>query len=164
MPGKTQINPNYISKYAYILAYIVSVKDDRMFCSITDFETKSDSQITINKEELSETNEAILIVSSLCHKSAFGSELEIVAKEFEKYVHMPIISMGVLLYIQNSLEDTKYYSSSFHSISTHIHFYLLRKIIFLHPFQHSTVFNLLVKCYELNPDLDALETVLFFLL
>lgn len=146
----TNVQANHLKKYAFILAYAASHNH-----------TDSDQ---VNKERLNTTLTAIQEVSMLCKESkAYSSQANLqLGKQFDKYLQVNIASCGILKYIETSLNDLNYYGTPSASVTTPMFFYLLRRIIVLHPFQRDSVFKLLKNCFELNPSLDALAVVRIF--
>lgn len=141
----------YLKKYAFILAYATVVSDKE--------EKKEEDQT-----KLKETHLAIETISSLCKQSKprLGKEFRLLGKEFDKYLCIPVISIGVLRYIRSSFEERSYYTSTSFPSSKLIFYYLLRRICLLHPLHQSSVFEFYVSIFQANLEIDAATTVCFY--
>ncbi|EFA75412.1 TH1 family protein [Heterostelium album PN500] len=133
------------SKWIYIVAFCVSVPNTT---------TSLDSI----KEELNETIRAIDKVQSICQSNPLGSELQNVVPILKEYLELPIISMGILQWIQSNLMN-KTNISSYNTLCTPVYFEFLREICLKHPLHRQVILRILVNFFELETDLDALAAL-----
>jgi len=141
------VSPNYITKYFYVLAYAVSVKDERIFGGKLD------------KELLHPTMNALKMIQPICQGNTFGSELQAAAHDLRTNLSFPVIAMGVLQWIRANLTDPTYYVTSIKTARTPFYLELLRDIAYKHPFQRDAVHRVLQECFKIDYDLDALAAV-----
>ena len=98
-PGST-INPDHKDKYLHILAYAASVYD-----SATSSEP--------HKEELESTKKAIESAHMICSRaSASHAELQVEIPTLFDVVKHPIVSVGVLRWVEHTLTDPTFFEEA----------------------------------------------------
>ncbi|KAL6062165.1 putative Endonuclease III [Balamuthia mandrillaris] len=147
-PNKS-LNPAHKVKYLHVLAFAVSVRDER------HFQEETGERGTIHKGDFAETLKALKTVQPICQTNHFGSELLAAARDLKENIVYPVVAMGVLHWIQTNLTSTSYYKTSFNTLGNRVYLELLREISYRHPLQRPTVLDVLVDCFEVDYDLDA---------
>ena len=103
-PGST-INPDHKDKYLHILAYAASVYD-------------SSSSGEPHKEELESTKKAIESAHMICSRaSASHAELQVEIPTLFDVVKHPIVSVGVLRWVEHTLTDPTFFEEAAESSS-----------------------------------------------
>jgi negative elongation factor C/D len=142
------INPQHKSKYFYVLAYAASVR-----------EIGVGENRVVDRSLLSSTIEALEAVQPICQRNSFGSELQAAIPLLKSNLAHPVVSMGLLHWIRSNFTDPSYYTTSYNTLCTPLHLDLLREICARHPLQRPTVLDILVKSFEMEPELDALAAL-----
>eukprot|EP00731_Ephydatia_muelleri_P026694 Em0018g794a len=89
------INPDHKEKYLYILAYAVSVYNQ---------------EEGPNKEELEATKKAIETAHVICSRASDShAELQVEVPTLFDCIRYPVVSMGVLLWVEHTLTDTTFF-------------------------------------------------------
>ena len=102
-PGST-INPDHKDKYLHILAYAASVFDS--------------SAGEPHKEELESTKKAIESAHQICSRaSASHAELQVEIPTLFEVVKHPIVSVGVLRWVEHTLTDPTFFEEAAESSS-----------------------------------------------
>ena len=102
-PG-SNINPDHKDKYLYILAYAASVYDSTL-----------DEP---HKEELESTKKAIESAHMICSRaSASHAELQVEIPTLFEAVKHPIVSVGVLRWVEHTLTDPTFFEEAAESSS-----------------------------------------------
>lgn len=102
-PGST-INPDHKEKYLHILAYAASVYDS----------STSEPQ----REELDSTKKAIESAHMICSRaSASHAELQVEIPTLFEVIKHPIVSVGVLRWVEHTLTDPTFFEEAAESSS-----------------------------------------------
>jgi len=137
--SRSTINQEHKSKYIYILAYASSVCDDWNF--------KSGSRVKLDKTELKGTSEAIEKIHTLISMAKGSIEILEALDTFYQCLRFPVVSIGVLNWIENEFEDT-----AFSNNQCPIHLALIDEITCCHPLLHRKIFELFVQLFEKHYD------------
>jgi len=147
------MNMKFLPKFAYVLAYAVSVKDGRVTSE------QSAGEAAVDKSQLEATREKVMTVSRLCIRRSGDAQQESIAQQLDRHLGLPVIGMGILLYVGSFLRRGTFYSSSYSSACTPVYLHLLRRIAELHSLQRPSVFAVLCDCFHVRLDLDALAAL-----
>lgn len=135
-PGST-VNPDHKEKYIYLLAYATSVYERE----------DDDDERDIIKDELTATQEAIETAHSICC-SANDSHTELLSRISTLFssLRFPIVSMGVLRWVEATLTDTSFYEISAEASSLFL--VLLDEIASCNHLHHHFILDLLKRLLE----------------
>ncbi|XP_002739542.1 negative elongation factor D [Saccoglossus kowalevskii] len=144
-PG-AKVNPEHRSKYVYVLAYAVCVHES----------WQQGRRLSINKDELKATSQAIERVHHLCCNESKGAqELTAEIQVLYQCIRYPIVAVGVLFWVKQTVADPGYFQRM--TDHTPLHLALLDEVSNCHPLHHDTVLQLLKDLFEkIYPDLDVL--------
>ncbi|XP_065840924.1 negative elongation factor D-like [Oscarella lobularis] len=142
----TSVRPQFISKYAYLLAYMSSVQET----------WEEGGRVSIDSEEMQPTLAAISRAQILCQQSSHSpSDLLSELAEFYELLTYPSVSMGVLRWVQGIVADPNCFNLT--TETTPVQLVILDEICSLHPLQRNRVLSLLISVFEVNyPDLEVL--------
>ena len=65
----------------------------------------------------------------------------------------------MLYWIRTNFLDPTYYTTSYNTLCTPLHLDLLREVCATHALQRHAVLDILVKSFEMEPELEALAAV-----
>ncbi|KAG1664297.1 Negative elongation factor C/D [Nymphon striatum] len=143
-PG-SKINPDHKPKYIYILAYAVSV-----------YETfKKNVRKVPNKDELTQTTQAIEKVHNICNEKKSSFELISDVNVLFQYIRFPVVATGVIHWVDYTVFDKSYFKLS--TEQTPFHLALLDEVVTCHTTLHKKVLDLLIRLFESpQEELDVL--------
>jgi len=138
-PGSA-INPDHKDKYLHIFAYAVSVHQDSGQSHMEDFQ---------------ETKKAIEMAHQICMRaSASHAELQVEIPTLFECMKMPVVSMGVIRWVEHTLTDSTFFAEAAESSSLFL--VLLDEVTARHNLQHPYVLELLKKLIEASyPTLEV---------
>ncbi len=137
-------NPEHKSKYSYILAYATSVSEQY---------DNSNERVSINKNELEETQLAIENAHTICLENKASSDILGDLNELFKCMMYPVVSIGIIKWIEWIITDPSYFKLNTDSCPIHLIF--LDEIVLNQKILHDRVMHLLIKLFHFNfPDLD----------
>lgn len=113
----------------------------------------------MDRTALEYTIEGLESIQPICQRNLFGSELQSNLPLLKAKLKLPVVSMGILYWIRSNFLDPNYYLTTYGALSTPMHIDLLREICSNHPLQHPAILDLLVKTFEMEPELEALAAV-----
>ncbi|XP_065071268.1 negative elongation factor D-like [Rhopilema esculentum] len=149
-PG-SHINPEHKSKYTYILGYSAAVYEN----------WKNGVRLSVSKDELKGTVQAIDRVHSVCSRE-IGGTLQLSSEVGMLYqcIRYPVVAMGILRWVEECLSGNNYLKVM--TDSTPIHLVLLDEVSTCHPIQHPLVLKLLIKLFSASyPGLETLVELEF---
>lgn len=144
-PG-VKLNVEHRPKYVYLLAYAASVCETYPKKGVTS--TKS-----VNKEELKATEKAVDRVSQICSTKKGSTELIAELSTLYEYIKVPVVSVGVVRWVEVTVLEPTYFQLCVESTPTHLA--LLDEVAGCHPLLHPRLLNLLISLFESKQ--DALE-------
>lgn len=131
-PG-SNINPDHKEKYLYILAYAASVYDQPSGVAY--------------KEELEGTKKAIESAHAVCSRiNVSYAELQVEIPTLFEYIKHPVVSMGVLRWVEFTLTDPTFFEVA--AESSALFLVLLDEIAASHKLQHPFILALLKRLIE----------------
>ncbi len=129
-PGSA-INPDHKDKYLHVLAYAVSVYED------SDLNQPC-------MDDFHETKKAIEMAHIICMRaSASHAELQLEIPTLFECMKMPVVSMGVIKWVEHTLTDATFFEEAAESSSLFL--VLLDEVTSCHNLQHPYVLDLLKK-------------------
>lgn len=132
-PGST-INPDHKEKYLYILAYAISIHDD-----------KSTGEPCL--KEFQNTKKAIETAHMICSRASVShAELQVEVPTLFECMKIPIVSMGVIRWVEHTLIDPTFFEEAAESSSLFL--VLLDEATSCHTLQHPYILELLKKLIE----------------
>ena len=139
----TQIQESFMRKYAFIVAHA---------CSYQPGESEAE-----NTKQRDRLIMAIRGISALCKSPEPVSKEEFVkaGRILDEHLDVSIASAGVLRFVSARLTNPNFYSTPAGDFSIPMFFYILRRIVVTHPFQQSSVFEILKKCFSIETSLDS---------
>ncbi|KAG9509055.1 Negative elongation factor D, partial [Fragariocoptes setiger] len=144
-PG-SRINPEHKPKYIYLLAYAASVVEH----------TKKGNRKSSNKEQLEHTLSALERVATICQEKRGSTELSNEVATLYSYLRIPVVAMGILLWVKNTVTEPNYFQLS--TEHTPIHLAFLDEISSNHNTLHGKVLELLISLMEYIPeDMEDLQ-------
>ena len=140
-PGAA-INPDHKDKYLHVLAYAVSVYQD------TDASEPC-------MDDFQQTKKAIEMAHIICMRaSASHAELQVEIPTLFECMKMPVVSMGVIRWVEYSLTDPTFFEEAAESSSLFL--VLLDEVTSCHNLQHPYVLELLKKLIKASyPTLEV---------
>ncbi|XP_055371165.1 negative elongation factor D [Condylostylus longicornis] len=138
-----KINPEHKSKYIYLLAYAASVVD-------TPGKKGPQGKRTLNKEELKSTSQAIEKVHQICNVNKGSTELIAELSTIYNCIRYPVVGVGVIRWIENTVTEPSYFKLSTDSCPTHLA--ILDEVASIHSSLHGTILNLLIRLFESKQD------------
>ena len=140
-PGSA-INPDHKEKYLYVLAYAVSVYDDKL-----------SSEPCL--DEFQQTKKAIETAHFICSRASVShAELQVEIPSLFNSMKIPIVSMGVVRWVEHMLTDPTFFEEAAESSSLFL--VLLDEATSCHSLQHPYILELLKKLIEASyPTLEV---------
>ncbi|XP_050395724.1 negative elongation factor D [Patella vulgata] len=132
----SRVNPDHKSKYMYLLAYAASVVDI----------LKKGGRKSVNKEELKPTIQALEKTQSLCTENKASSELIADVGTLFQCLKFPVVSMGVLKWVDHTVSEPSYFKLN--TDHTPIHLVLVDEIATNHILLHQKALDLLIRLFE----------------
>ncbi|XP_048254735.1 negative elongation factor D-like [Haliotis cracherodii] len=143
-PG-TRVNPDHKHKYIHLLAYAASVIDTH----------KKGGRKTINRDELKPTVQALEKTQALCAENKGASELIADISTLFTCLRFPVVSMGVLKWVDYTVSDASYFKLN--TDHTPLHLVMVDEIVTNHVLLHQKALDLLVRVFESSfEELDVL--------
>ncbi|KFB47957.1 hypothetical protein ZHAS_00016024 [Anopheles sinensis] len=136
------------SKYLYLLGYAASVVE----------KPRKKGVIRIaNREELNDTICAIEKAHSICNASHSSTELLRHIKTLFSCIRFPVVAVGVIRWVQDTVTEPSYFKICTESYSLHLA--LLDEVAVEHaPLLHDQILRLLIHLFESQQDeLEILE-------
>jgi negative elongation factor C/D len=129
-PGSA-INPDHKDKYLYVLAYAVSGHD------------KPDQ----SQEEFQHTKKAVETAHQICSRASVShAELQVEIPTLFECMKVPVVSMGVVRWVEHMLTDSTFFEEAAESSSLFL--VLLDEATSCHSLQHPHVLELLERLIE----------------
>jgi len=142
---RAKINPGHLHKYVFILAYAASVSEIR----------HKGKRQSIFDDELQSTSTAIDEVHQLVLSAKGQVELLSEMKNLYLNIKYPVVAMGVLKWIEQTVSDAKYFERQMDH--TPLHLILLDEVVTCHDLLHRDALKLLVSLFERTfSELDTL--------
>lgn len=138
-----KINPEHKSKYIYLLAYASSV------CDVPG-KKGSQSKRNINKEELKPTIQAIEKAHGICNMNKGSQELIAELQSLYNCLRFPVVGVGVIRWIENTVTEPSYFKLSTDSCPPHLA--VLDEVASLHSSLHGSILSLLIRLFESKQD------------
>lgn len=141
----SRINPEHKAKYIYLLSYAASVTETY----------KKGVRKNIKKEELKPTTQALEKVQALCAENKNASELIVDVSTLFQCIKFPVIAIGVLKWVDETVSDKSYFKLN--TDHTPLHLVLVDEIVTNHLLLHQKALDLLVRLFESSfEELDVL--------
>ncbi|KAL3859935.1 hypothetical protein ACJMK2_010114 [Sinanodonta woodiana] len=141
----SHLNPEHKPKYIFLLSYAASVTE--MY--------KKGVRKSINKDELKPTQQAMEKVQLLCAENKNSSDLIGHVSTLFQCVKFPVIAIGVLKWVDDTVSDASYFKLN--TDHTPHHLVLLDEITTNHLLLHQKALDLLTRLFESTfEDLDVL--------
>lgn len=149
-----KINPEHKSKYIHLLAYAASVCE-------TPAKKGIQSKRTINKDELASTVQAIEKVHAICNVTKGSNELIADFQTLYNCIRFPVVGVGVIRWIENTVTEPSYFKLSTDSCPPHLA--VLDEVANVHASLHGQILALLIRIFESKQDeLEILVQVSIF--
>lgn len=136
-----KINPEHKSKYIHLLAYAASV------CETV---SKKGQQRSINKDELKSTIQAIEKVNAICNVNLGSTELIAELSTLYNCIRFPVVGVGVIRWIENTVTEPSYFKLSTDSCPPHLA--VLDEVANTHLSLHGQILRLLIQLFESKQD------------
>ena len=132
-PGSA-INPDHKDKYLHVLAYAVSVHE-------------KDPESEQSMEDFHHTKKAVETAHMICSRaSGSHAELQVEIPTLFECMKVPIVSMGVVRWVEHMLTDSTFFEEAAESSSLFL--VLLDEATSCHNLQHPHILELLKKLIE----------------
>lgn len=138
-----KINPEYKSKYVFLLAYAASVSE-------TAAKKGSNKQKVLHKDELKATMQAIEQVHSICNLNKGSTELVAEIQSLYSCIRFPVVGVGLIRWIENCVLEKSFFKLC--TESTPIHLAILDEVANVHSSLHDSILKLLIKLFESKQD------------
>lgn len=138
-----KINPEHKSKYIYLLAYAASVCE-------TQSKKGSKQNRIINKDELKSTTQAVEKVHAICNVHKGSAELIADFQTLYTCIRYPVVGVGVIRWIENTVTEPSYFKLSTDSCPPHLA--VLDEVANVHPSLHGKILQLLIRIFESKQD------------
>uniref|UniRef100_A0A336LKN1 CSON012526 protein n=1 Tax=Culicoides sonorensis TaxID=179676 RepID=A0A336LKN1_CULSO len=139
-----KLNPEHKNKYIYLLAYAASV------CESTPKNGQQISKKTLNKDELKTTIQAIEKVHAICNVNKGSSELIPDLSTMYQCIKYPVVAVGVIRWIENTVTEASYFKLC--TDSCPVHLVILDEVATLHTSLHDQILQLIIKLFESKQD------------
>lgn len=139
-----KINPEHKSKYIHLLAYAASV------CESTTKKGPGGPKRTINKDELKSTVQAVEKVHAICNVNKGSTELIADFQTLYNCIRFPVVGVGVIRWIENTVTEPSYFKLSTDSCPPHLA--VLDEVANVHPSLHGQILQLLIRIFESKQD------------
>lgn len=140
-----KINPEHLHKYVFVLAYAASVSEKW---------TKG-KRSSIFSDELQATSKAIDHVHHLVASTKGQAELLSEIKNLYTNIKYPVVGMGVLKWIDQTVSDSKYFEKQMDN--TPLHLIILDEVVSCHTLLHRDALKILINLFEQTfSELDTL--------
>lgn len=140
-----KINPEHKSKYIYLLAYAASVCE-----TFTKKGQQSSHKRSINKDELKSTIQAIEKVNAICNVNLGSSELIAELQTLYNCIRYPVVGVGVIRWVENTVTEASYFKLS--TDSCPLHLAILDEVANVHTSLHGKSLRLLIQLFESKQD------------
>lgn len=132
-PGSA-INPDHKEKYLYVLAYAVSCHDKPL-------------ESEHSQQEFQQTKKAVETAHVICSRASVShAELQVEIPTLFECMKIPVVSMGVVGWVELMLTDSTFFEEAAESSSLFL--VLLDEATSCHSLQHPHVLELLEKLIE----------------
>lgn len=138
-----KINPEHKSKYIYLLAYATSVVD-------TPGKKGPQGKRVLNKDELKPTTQAIEKVHAICNVNKGSTELIAELQTLYNCIKFPVVGVGVIRWIENTVTEPSYFKLSTDTCPTHLA--ILDEVAAIHTTLHNQILKLLIRLFESKQD------------
>lgn len=136
-----KINPEHKAKYIYLLAYAASV------CETSG---KKGQPPKRNTSELKSTTVAVEKVHAICNVNKGSSELIADFHTLNSCIKFPVVGVGVIRWIENTVTEPSYFKLSTDSCPPHLA--ILDEVANQHPSLHNQILHLLIRIFESKQD------------
>ena len=160
-PG-AKINPDYRSKYFYILALAATVAFDApapSFDSASHIETRRSSRSNLTPDELTPTRQMLERLYTITSENRPLSELLPELNQLLQMAKTPILGFSLLSWLKQIFGDASFFVQNSDQ-SPPLHYVLLDELATLHPFLHDRILKTLIKLFESSHLEDDLETII----
>lgn len=140
-----KINPEHKSKYIYLLAYAASVSE-----TTSKKGAQGAQKRTINKDELKPTIQAIEKVNNICTVNLGSSELIAELQTLYNCIRFPVVGVGVIRWVENTVTEASYFKLS--TDSCPLHLAILDEVANVHTSLHQQILRLLIQLFESKQD------------
>ncbi|KAH3745750.1 TH1 family protein [Pelomyxa schiedti] len=152
-----QVSEQHKEKCIYLLAYASSALESHTMTQVQAQQQEhpgqcSTSAIAVDLSEVHRITPALASASSLCKRGPFGHDLASSMPTLQDLCQYPVISMGILYWVERYLTDVDT-QSSFPNVA----FDLVLHIVQIHRMQWPSILSLIKKCFE--QDLHNMEAV-----
>lgn len=138
-----KINPEHKSKYIFLLAYGTSVVD-------TPGSNITQGKRVLNKDELKSTTHAIEKVHAICNVNKGSTELIAELQTLYNCIKVPVVGVGVIRWIENTVTEPSYFKLSTDTCPTHLA--ILDEVASIHTTLHHQILTLLIRLFESKQD------------
>ncbi|KAL5277155.1 NELFCD family protein [Megaselia abdita] len=138
-----KINPEHKSKYIFLLAYATSVVD-------TPGKKGPQGKRVLNKDELKSTTQAIEKVHAICNVNKGSTELIAELQTLYNCIKFPVVGVGVIRWIENTVTEPSYFKLSTDTCPTHLA--ILDEVAATHTTLHNQILTLLIRLFESKQD------------
>ncbi|XP_041375763.1 negative elongation factor D-like isoform X2 [Gigantopelta aegis] len=143
-PG-ARLNPEHKHKYTNLLAYAASVIDIY----------KKGGRKSVDRNELKPTVQALEKTQSLCSEGKGASELIADVATLFTCLRFPVVSMGVLKWVDYTVSEASYFKLN--TDHTPLHLVMVDEIVTNHILLHQKALDLLIRVFKSSFDeLDVL--------
>lgn len=137
-----KINPEHKAKYIYLLAYAASV------CETPG--NKKGQAPKRSTTELKSTTQAVEKVHAICNVTKGTSELIADFQTLYNCLRFPVVGVGVIRWIENTVTEPSYFKLSTDSCPPHLA--VLDEVANLHTSLHGQILQLLIRIFESKQD------------
>lgn len=142
-PGSA-INPDHKEKYLHVLAYAVSSHDDTRPLGSAGNNTHQPSS---SSEQFEQTKKAVETAHMICSRASVShAELQVEIPTLFECMKIPVVSMGVVRWVEHMLTDSTFFEEAAESSSLFL--VLLDEATSCHALQHPHVLELLKRLIE----------------
>lgn len=159
-----KINVEHKSKYIYLLAYAASVCETPAKkaggAAAASTAAGGAGKRVINKDELKSTIQAIEKVHVICNVHKGTTELIADFQTLYQCIKFPVVGVGVIRWIENTVTEPSYFKLSTDSCPPHLA--VLDEVANVHPSLHLQILKLLIQLFESKQDeLEILVQVIY---
>ncbi|CEG45712.1 th1 family protein [Plasmopara halstedii] len=154
------ITSAFIQNCVFLLAYAASTKDERSLLQ-TGVEGSS-KQVQVDNESVETTKKALIEASAICksdHTLGYNMNQSGVVDKLISVMSVPVVSMGVLHWLEVILTSPGFFSSTPLHICFPSLLRILKESIKLHSAQWPIAFGVLVTSLRLHPDINPVKAL-----
>ncbi|KAG4055248.1 hypothetical protein PC123_g9658 [Phytophthora cactorum] len=154
------ISPAFVQNCVFLLAYAASTKDERSLLQ-TGVQGSSD-QVEVDDDGVESTKKALVEASAICksdHTLGYNMNQSGVVDKLISVMSVPVVSMGVLHWLEVILTSPGFFSSTPLHICFPSLLRILKASIKLHVTQWPLSFGVLVTSLRLHPDVNPVKAL-----